>query len=119
MVTLISPENKVVKIKNLKTFAAEHGLSYNSLRSLSCKRKKMIKGWKSSDYKVDEKYIVVNTRTHESFNIYKKYRQFAAQNNIWHASIGCVIRGSRVRCGPFVSKATYDLVYRQIELFSI
>ena len=45
---LISPEGKIVKIKNLTKFAADNNLNINCLQHVVAGRNKSHKGWKNA-----------------------------------------------------------------------
>ncbi len=113
-IKLISPDDEVVEIHNIRAFAAEHNMSYDSLRSLSCNRRTNIKGWKSLTYTPRKKFTLFNLDTNESAYIYLKTPKFARSHNLSSSSIGKLVNGHLLRVGPWVNKAVYDLMYRPL-----
>lgn len=116
--TLIGPNNEVVKNKSLKKLSSITGLSYASIASLSAGRRFNLNGWiriSGRDKKKAKEFIarhtLINLKTNERVFVWINLKSFAKERELSYLRLHRLIEGSRTMYKDWITKKTFDLLY--------
>ena len=119
--TLVGPDNKIIKHSNLKRLSDLTGLSYSSIASLSVGRRFNLNGWVRISGKNKKKaknfidtHTLINLKTNERVFVWVNLKEFAKNNELSYLCLHRLIHGERSMYKNWVTKKTFDLLYNNL-----
>src|SRR3954471_11892084 len=113
MASFISPEGKITRVKNIRKFAEEIGLTYGGLLKLSAGFLFTYRGWCSTHPKARKRRIAFttalrNTKTGEWAIIGQYVNRFARARGLCSNELSLLRNGHKICYRDWILESTYQ-----------